>query len=344
VTPEAVADYLGERTGEAVAVRSVRRAFPGMSRETWLVHAAGPSGDLHLVLRVDSVGAETPFPLRREWDVYLRLWPTAVPVPEPLWYDPGAALVDGRPLFARRLVDGSPRPFADMRGNEADGQRAALRLAEALATLHTLDWRGAGFGGVIEVPDPDDPYRAEIETWTGIWESGKTDPFPLVTEVLAWLHECRPRSVPVALLKGNNGIGEEIWRDGEIVALVDWELAALGDPALDLAFSQGLLALAPGDVLACYAARTGDEVGPERLAFAGLWVTFKSLCCLNACGLRSHLDGKGPRSHRVNLGMGVAKNFERILGGVVGLDPVDAYDRLAPELPGNGYMAGVSRR
>ena len=87
MTPDAVAGYLCERTGEAVAVRSMRRAFPGMSRETWLVDATGPSGDLGLVLRVDSFGAETAFPLRREWDVYLRLWPTFVPVPEPLWYD-----------------------------------------------------------------------------------------------------------------------------------------------------------------------------------------------------------------------------------------------------------------
>ena len=70
------------------------------------------------MLRVDSFGAETAFPLRREWDVYLRLWPTFVPVPEPLWYDEETALADGRPLFARRLVDGSPRPFADLRDSD----------------------------------------------------------------------------------------------------------------------------------------------------------------------------------------------------------------------------------
>ena len=43
----------------------------------------------------------------------------------------------------------------------------------------------------------------------------------------------------ISLLKGNNGLGEEIWVDGKIVAMSDWELASLGDPAYDFAWCQG---------------------------------------------------------------------------------------------------------
>jgi aminoglycoside phosphotransferase (APT) family kinase protein len=45
----------------------------------------------------------------------------------------------------------------------------------------------------------------------------------------------------VRLCKGTNGHGEEVWRAGRIVALSDWELAAIGDPAYDFAQIQELV-------------------------------------------------------------------------------------------------------
>ena len=69
----------------------------------------------------------------------------------------------------------------------------------------------------------------------------------------------------LSLLKGNNGIGEEIWPDGRIVALSDWELATIGDPALDWAFSQGLLTLHDvDDTLDHYAGRSRVRDRPPR--------------------------------------------------------------------------------
>ena len=56
----------------------------------------------------------------------------------------------------------------------------------------------------------------------------------MLTEATYWLEEgIPPARTRLGLLKGNNGIGEEIWRDGRIVAMSDWELATIGDPSFD---------------------------------------------------------------------------------------------------------------
>ena len=99
----------------------------------------------------------------------------------------------------------------------------------------------------------------------------------------------------LGLLKGNNGIGEEIWKDGRIVALSDWELAAIGDPSLDWAFSQGLLTLHDmEDTLDHYAGHSGFAIDRELLAWAAVWIRVKASMSTNS-GLAGFLDGRDNR-------------------------------------------------
>ena len=319
-----------------VEVRQHRQTFPGQSQETWLVDAAvGDAEPAGYVLRINPPGGGiVPMPLRREWEVYVRLAPTVVPVGRPLWFDERPDLFDGRPHFVREMVPGS----TEVPGLHDDGpaaadrrRRVAFEHAEHLARLHTLDWTAHGFGEVLDVPaDPAAAIRLEFDTWRAIWDDVRPEPFPMVTLALEWLHDHLPDRAPrISLLKGNNGLGEEIWLDERIVALSDWELASLGDPAQDWAFSQGLLNLWDREeVLAHYEAAAGFALNRENLDFWTVWTVFKALCCTTA-GLRGFLDGRDLRPVLPAIGFGSVHLGEQLLGMIVTMEISQAAQMIA---------------
>lgn len=309
-----------------MTVESARRAFPGHSRESWLLATTEQGG---LVLRVDHPGgALVPIPLSTEYAVYEKLWGTAVPVAQPLFYAEGTEFADGRPHMVRRLVEGSAGVpgLTGAAGDDPRVRRAVcFELAEKLAAVHTLDWRSIGLGDVVFVPSsPDTALSEEVRHWRDLWTQSRSGPFPLLMEATYWLEERIPAFPSrMSFLKGNNGIGEEIWRDGRIVALSDWELASVGDPALDWAFSQGALALNDMDeTLLHYEHVAGIPVRRELLAWAAVWTRVKASMTTNG-GLRPFIDGSDDRMVRVALGLGVVKSTERWLAAALARDPYD---------------------
>jgi aminoglycoside phosphotransferase (APT) family kinase protein len=315
--------YLRGRMGD-VRIERMTRAFPGFSRETWLVWFAGDEG---VVVRAEPPGGGlVPVPFRREWQVYEALSHTQVPVAQALWYDAAPEPTDGRPLFVRQLVEGStylPGLHDDTAAAAARRRRVAEEHAEKLAMLHMLDWREAGFGAFLPAPDsPLDALRHELKTWEAIWHQVKTEAFPIVSEALGWLEAHLPKAggAALSLCKGNNGIGEEIWRDDRIVAFSDWELASIGDPVGDWALSQGMLELWDRqEILRYYERITGFTLLPETFAYYRVWDIFKTVCALNA-GLRAFLKGENTVLARATLGFGKVKVFEHLLGQVLTMD------------------------
>ena len=328
-----VARYLTEKFGEETQVKSCYQTFPGMSRETWFVFAEqgkAAKKDCNLVIRVNPPsGGGVPVPLEVEWGVYEKLWGSPVPIAKPLWFDKGIDFAEGRAHMVRELVDGQTEvKGVDLPGEEGDRIRkhTAFKHAERLAQLHSLDWEKYGLNEVLPVPSsPSQSMRLEFEIWKKRWEEGKTDPFPIISEALYWLEENLPTDTKrISLTKGNNGLGEEIWRDGEIVAMSDFELAALSDPAQDWAFSQGMLQLHDREeTLQHYEEHAGFSISRPTLAFCELWMTFKAIVCLNST-LEGYLDGRDLRPVLANMGLGTSKRMESSLAGVIGMDIQEA--------------------
>jgi aminoglycoside phosphotransferase (APT) family kinase protein len=331
VNAPAIESYFSDRLGEPVRVESVKRVFPGVSRETWLIQARCGSQTEGFVLRLDPEwGPCAPTSLEYEFRVYAGLWGTAVPVAEPLWFDEGVDFADGRPHMVRRMVEGGST-IAGLTDDTPAGAELRRRVVfdhiEKLAALHTLDWRALGFAEFMPVPpSPKDALRFEFERWRARWAERQTTPRPVVTEFLCWLQESVPNDTPaISLMKGNNGVGEEIFRDGRVVALSDFELSALGDGALDLAFTQGTLSLIdPREALAHYERHVGHPLSPERFAFAVVWNTFKGLVMLDGNLLEGFLAGRDPRTTSGALGLLMVRRLEKTLASFIGKDLVQA--------------------
>jgi aminoglycoside phosphotransferase (APT) family kinase protein len=322
--------YLSGRLGEAVRIIELTQAFPGLSRETWFVRLERGSTQAPLkhalVVRADPPGG--PFPpvaLEYEYKVYEHVARTPIPVPRPLWFDASAEPADGRPLFVREMVEGSTL----LPGLNDLGPAAALRRkqvafehAEQLALLHRIDWKVYGFSSFMDVPESaEHAPRRELLQWRQAWEQVRTAPFPIITEALHWFSDHLPaRAANVSLCKGQNGIGEEIWRDDKIVAMCDWELANIGDPCQDLALSQGMLKLHDRDeIITHYEQAAGFKLPPDNIAYYIVWNAFKSLLALNN-GLNGFLSGQYQRLARASLGYGKARLYEHLLGAMVRMD------------------------
>jgi aminoglycoside phosphotransferase (APT) family kinase protein len=336
VSAAQIGAYFSKCLSARTTVLSVRPTFPGMSRETLLVKAEVAGRPEGFVLRLDYPwGSASPFSLRHEWNVYYRLWKSPVPVAEPLWFDENSDFAQGRPHMVRRMVEGSTA-IAGLSDPGPDGvqvrRRVALEWAEKMALLHSLDWVAHGFGDVLAVPpDTSSAMVWELNQWRDLWKAAVSDPYPAVEEAFFWLRESLPRDTPkISLLKGNNGVGEEIWQGTRIVALSDWEVASLGDGASDLAFSQGTLMM--GDLretLRCYESGVGHQVSPERLAGAMFLVWFKQVVSVLGYVHASYQRGVDSRIGICAIGAVFAKSVENRLSRCIGRNLIDAWTQVA---------------
>ena len=125
-------------------------------------------------------------------------------------------------------------------GSEAMRHRMGLSLVEGIATLGAVDYKAVGLEGFGK---PDNflgrqvaRWQSQLESYAAIPEWPGPDPSLGVGEIAAWLDANLPLSFTPGILHGDYHIGNVLYDlDGpDLVAIVDWELATIGDPLLDL--------------------------------------------------------------------------------------------------------------
>ena len=246
LTPENLAKYLRDRLAEEVAVETLERFPRGSSRETWFAAVRRADGTLQeLVFRSDlPAGSVEPTPLEQEYFVYERLGHTDVPVARVLWWegDPSWA---GSTFYVREKIAGS---WNIPHYSDPDPRYDELRIAiskehlNKIAIVHKVDWRSLGFETWLPAPkDEADAAHANVDRVMRLFSDLAIEALPILQEAAEWLHDNAPVAPRLSLCKGTNGYGEEVFRDGRIVAMSDWEEASIGDPAADFAFTQDFL-------------------------------------------------------------------------------------------------------
>lgn len=302
-----LAEFIGAQLGEEAEVLSLRRHLEGFSWETYSL-SVGSKGDSGasprelIVHREPSAGILAPYDARLQWELRRALGHVeGVPVPATLWLD-ADGVATGRPLYVVEKVAGDvPTPWtADEYFGDEDGRRAVAReLMAVAAALHSAP--------VADLPQrlgewPPPVAMTTVETLEQRYRETRMGPLPPVDWGLAWLkaHEDEVAGRPPALIHGDFRVGNFIVADGGIVALLDWELAHLGDPVRDLAHcglrlyrgrsdrASGLLPFA--QLVAEYEAAAGIEVSRRALAF---WAVFETVWALVLHEYAAGLFAKG---------------------------------------------------
>ena len=170
-----------------------------------------------------------------------------VPVPRMLWFEDDPSWF-GSPFWIMARVDGqvpSDSPPYALEGwlfDTSPAQQSELwwNGIEAMAAVHRVNWRALGLEFL------DDPgrgkrgveqqlrYYEEALAWAEAAEDGRAHPG--ARAALIWLWEHRPESPPdeVTIVWGDARLGNQMFRDGHVVAVLDWEMVTLGDPRIDL--------------------------------------------------------------------------------------------------------------
>ena len=219
----AVLAELGEDPGE-LALSPIPG---GASRQTWLIE--GKRG--RWALRRDPKGSVSLVPMGEEFALVQRAADAGVPVPAPLAFEPDGGRF-GSPGMLMGFVEGTSVAPRVLRKPEFVAARDLLtgQLAEALARIHALE--PGDLEGVLPGA-PDDPALGQIAEWERqLDEIG--EPLPAVELGLRWLRANAPEPVASRLVHGDFRLGNFIVSEKGLGAVIDWELAHLGDPAEDI--------------------------------------------------------------------------------------------------------------
>src|SRR3954466_3903211 len=170
----------------------------------------------------------------REHRVVSALNPTGVPVP------PVVGLCDdddvtGAPFFVMEFVDGIVLRDDELERGGFAGDvrtRASHAMVETLAKLHAVKPADVGLG---ELGRQEGYIARQLKRWKGQLDQAKTRELPALDEAHARLSDRIPEQGPATIVHGDYRLDNMIVsEDGEVRAVLDWELCPLGDPMADV--------------------------------------------------------------------------------------------------------------
>jgi aminoglycoside phosphotransferase (APT) family kinase protein len=274
--------YLRERVPELEGELKIEQFPSGYSNLTYLLRA----GEREFVLRRPPLGAnvKTAHDMAREYHVLARLHPVYGKVPRPILFCDDET-VTGAPFYLMERVRGlilRARPPEGLELSPGVMRRLSEAFVENLVEIHAVDYKAAGLG---ELGRPEGYVLRQVEGWTKRYYSARTDDVASVERLAAWLVEHAPREPGRAALIHNDYKYDNVvlapLDPSRIVAVLDWEMATIGDPLMDLGTTLGYWvddddpeewqqqgfglttlrgSLTRGEVLARYTALVGRDV------------------------------------------------------------------------------------
>jgi aminoglycoside phosphotransferase (APT) family kinase protein len=204
----------------------------GQSNPTYRVRAA--SGDY--VLRRKPFGTLLPsaHAVDREYRLLAALHPLGFPVPEPL------ALCDDREVigaifYVMEMAKGRPYAHGALPDFDPATRRSMYeQLIDTLADLHVIDPEAAG---LADFGRTGNYFERQIARWTRQYRDSQTDYVPEMERLIAYLPSSLPEQSSTSIVHGDYRIDNALFDgDGTLTAVLDWELATLGDPLADFSY------------------------------------------------------------------------------------------------------------
>jgi aminoglycoside phosphotransferase (APT) family kinase protein len=205
--------------GTGTRLENVRRLSAGASRAMWAVDAVAADGTVeHLIVRTDPRGASRPTPPVPEGALLRAAADAGVPVPR-------VVAEDDEHLIVER-IEGETIPRKILRDEQfaAALPKLAWQCGQALAAIHSIPLEEVP--GLVADADP-------VTTWRAVLD-GFGQPHPTFELALRWLEERRPPATGAAVVHGDFRNGNLILGPAGLRAVLDWELAHVGDPMEDL--------------------------------------------------------------------------------------------------------------
>ncbi len=194
-------------------------------------------GEREWVLRRPPLGHVLPtaHDMAREYRVLAALDGTDVPVPHPYVLCEDTDVI-GAPFYVMEKVDGIilRTPEETARLDKDVACRCSIELVDVMARIHGVDYERVGLG---DFGHPDGFVERQVRRWGEQWERSKTRELPAIDELARRLRAALPPSPPPTIVHGDYRLDNTMLAaddPGRIVAVLDWEMATLGDPLTDV--------------------------------------------------------------------------------------------------------------
>ncbi|MDQ3862637.1 MAG: phosphotransferase family protein [Actinomycetota bacterium] len=232
----AVERYLRERIqGLPEGDLEVRQFPSGASNLTYLLKI----GEWEGVLRRPPFGPVPPksHDMCRESDVLMKLHEAYPLAPKPYVFCEDESVIEA-PFYVMERRRGVVVDDEFPEGVEPSPElcRGISRtVADTLAELHAVDPEAAGLGNLGR---PEGFLERQVEGWIGRYEKAKTDEIAEVGTLTEWLTEDIPESPEPTIIHNDYKLNNLVLDPDdltEVRAVLDWEMATVGDPLFDLA-------------------------------------------------------------------------------------------------------------
>jgi aminoglycoside phosphotransferase (APT) family kinase protein len=218
-------------------------------------------GDQRLVLRRPPLGHVLPtaHDMSREYRVLTALHGTDIPVARPVAFCSDTEII-GSPFYLMEYVDGlvlrTPQDGAQVSPDQA--RMLSELLTSMMAAIHGTDLAAVGLDAFGR---PEGFMARQLARWQKQWELSKTQEVPGFDDLVRRLSDGLPANAGGTLVHGDYRLDNMLVVLGDqprIAAVVDWEMATLGDPLADL----GLTLM--------YWADAADDAGSQLTVGAGV--------------------------------------------------------------------------
>ena len=221
----------------AGVISSIEQFPGGFSNLTYLL--TGDRGGFVLRRPPRGVGKGPAHDMPREFRILAALTSPAIPAPRPIARCEDEAVLGG-PFYLMEHVRGA---ILRRVGGEIPGPQVMRGLSESfvttLAAIHAVD---ATDPAIAALGRSDGYVARQVSGWTKRWQAARIDDVPKMDTVAEWLNVHQPQASGVCLVHNDYKYDNMVLDPGDlsrIVAVLDWEMATLGDPLLDLGTSLG---------------------------------------------------------------------------------------------------------
>jgi len=231
--------YLKQQIPELHGTLQIQQFPSGYSNLTYCLQF----GERELVLRRLPFGAKirTAHDMAREYRILSGLIQTYPKVPRPLHYCDDESII-GAPFYVMERINGvilRAKLPAEMNLSPELMRRLSEVCIDNLAEIHQIDFTKAGLS---ELGKPEGYVERQIRGWTQRYQNARTDEIPEIERVIEWLNANLPPESGAALIHNDYKYDNLVLAPDDlskIIAVLDWEMATIGDPLMDLGTTLG---------------------------------------------------------------------------------------------------------
>jgi aminoglycoside phosphotransferase (APT) family kinase protein len=235
-----LASYLKQHLPELDGPLVVEQFPSGFSNLTYLLRI----GEREVVLRRPPIGAKikTAHDMSREYRILSHLYPAYRKVPRPLIYCDDDSVI-GAPFYVMERVKGiilRAEPPAGVELTQETMRSLSTAFIDNLLEIHHFDYQSAGLS---DLGSPEGYVKRQVDGWTKRYYNARTSEVVEVERIARWLLDHQPADSSKSALIHNDYKYDNLVLSpndfSNVLAVLDWEMATIGDPLMDLGTTLG---------------------------------------------------------------------------------------------------------